>query len=58
VYFVQYVYEIVGDYSVAEELGTVILEKVSNNMEEIICEVSCKTNRSVLSIKEIQFINN
>jgi hypothetical protein len=58
VYFVQYVYEIVGDYSVAEELGTVILEKVSNNMEEIIYEVSCKTNRSVLSIKEIQFINN
>lgn len=57
-YFIQYVYEVVGDYSVGEELGTVILDKVSNDMEDIIYEVSCKTQRSVLGIKEIQFIGN
>ncbi|WP_320046228.1 hypothetical protein [uncultured Ilyobacter sp.] len=57
-YFVQYIYEVVGDYSVGKELGTVILDKVSNNIEDIIYEVSCKTQRSVVGIKEIQFINN
>lgn len=57
-YFVQYVYEVVGDYSVTKELGTVILDKMSNDMDDIIHEVSQKTNKSVVGIKEIQFIKN
>lgn len=57
-YFVQYVYEVVGDYSVAEELGTVILDDLSDNMEDIVCDISIKTNRTVLSINEIQPFKN
>ncbi|ADO82425.1 hypothetical protein [Ilyobacter polytropus] len=57
-YFVQYIYEVVGDYSVTKELGTVILDKLSSDIDGIIYEVSLKTERSVVGIKEIQFIDN
>ncbi|WP_319205093.1 hypothetical protein [uncultured Ilyobacter sp.] len=57
-YFVQYIYEVVGDYSITKELGTIILDKLSNDIDGIICDVSLKTERSVVGIKEIQFIDN
>ncbi len=52
-YFVQYIYETVGDYSVSEEVGTIMLEDISGGMEEVISEVAERTNHSVLSIREI-----
>ncbi len=52
-YFVQYIYEVIGDYSVSEEVGTIMLEDISGGMEEVISEVAERTNHSVLSIREI-----
>lgn len=52
-YFVQYIYEVIGDYSVSEEVGTIMLEDISGGMEEVISEVVERTNHSVLSIREI-----
>jgi len=52
-YFVQYLHEIVGDYSVNEDLGTIILKDINGGMEKIIDEISNKTEHSVLSIKDI-----
>ena len=57
-YFVQYVYEVVGDYSVAEELGAVMLDEISDSIEEIARKISIKTNHNVLSISEIQNFEN
>ncbi|GLI55286.1 hypothetical protein PM10SUCC1_08000 [Propionigenium maris DSM 9537] len=52
-YFVQYIYEVIGDYSVSEEVGTIMLEDISGGMEKVISEVAERTNHSVLSIREI-----
>ena len=52
-YFIQYIYEIVGDYSVTEEVGTLILDDISGGMEEVISEVVKRTEHSVLAIREI-----
>ncbi len=52
-YFIQYIYEIVGDYSVTEEVGTVILDDISGGMEEVTAEVIKRTQHSVVSIREI-----
>lgn len=52
-YFVQYIYEIIGDYSVSEEMGTIMLEDISGGMEKVISEVAKRTDHSVLSIREI-----
>ncbi len=52
-YFVQYIYEIVGDYSISEEVGTIMLEDISGGLEEVISEVARRTGNSVLSVREI-----
>lgn len=52
-YFVQYLHEIVGDYSVNEDLGTVILADINGGMDGIKKEISNQTKHIVLSIKDI-----
>ncbi len=51
-YFVQYLHEVVGDYSVNEDLGTIILRDINGDMDGIIEEISNTTKHSVLSIKD------
>ena len=52
-YFIQYIYEIIGDYSVSEEVGTVILDDISGGMEKVIYDVSQITKHRVLAVREI-----
>jgi len=52
-YFIQYIYEVVGDYSVTEEVGTIILDDISGGMEEVLSEIVKRTEHSVLAIREI-----
>ncbi len=52
-YFVQYLHEVVGDYSVNEDLGTIILGDINGGIDGIIDEISSTTKHSVLSIKDI-----
>lgn len=57
-YFVQYLHEVVGDYSVNEDIGTIILNNIDRGMDGIIDEISVKTKHSVLSIKDIVPLKN
>lgn len=52
-YFIQYIYEVVGDYSITEEVGTIILDDISGGMEEILSDIVKRTHHSVLTIREI-----
>lgn len=56
-YFVQYLHEIVGDYSVNEDLGTIILNDINGGMDGIMDAISNQTKHSVLSIKDIVPLN-